>query len=255
MTFNPVPKPKKYCRCGCGEVVNAGRKYISGHNLKRRPKDAIVKGGRLYKKVVCDECGVEFERRADAIGKVKFCGFKCRGKWQTKERTGRPNPKARTGTNKKCKECGSEFYVVKYRVINENVKFCSQKCYAESLRKTGNVPYNFMISTNNKGKNNGMYKHGKYKRKGAPSKAKLRNEIIERDGGNWCLFCGKPGPGLHLHRIKYGSQGGKYEIDNCVQLCVEDHALVHSSKNKYMPILLDHINNKTLFNDGSGLNE
>jgi hypothetical protein len=38
-----IPKPKNYCRCGCGEEIKATKKYVSGHNLKRRPKDAIVK--------------------------------------------------------------------------------------------------------------------------------------------------------------------------------------------------------------------
>lgn len=72
------------------------------------------------------------------------------------------------------------------------------------------------------------------------SKKKVREKVIERDG-DWCLICGKPPKGLHLHRVVYGSQGGKYELDNCVQLCGEHHELVHSNKKKYMPMLQEYL--------------
>jgi 5-methylcytosine-specific restriction endonuclease McrA len=70
-------------------------------------------------------------------------------------------------------------------------------------------------------------------------KEKVRGKLKQRDG-NWCLLCGKPGPGLHLHRIVYGSHGGKYEIDNCVQLCPVHHELVHSSKKTWAPKLTEY---------------
>lgn len=73
------------------------------------------------------------------------------------------------------------------------------------------------------------------------TKEKVRQAVIEREGGNWCVLSGVPGPGLELHRIVYGSQGGKYETDNCILLSVEMHRLVHSSKKTWMPILQDHV--------------
>ncbi|GGH46179.1 hypothetical protein GCM10008014_08670 [Paenibacillus silvae] len=73
------------------------------------------------------------------------------------------------------------------------------------------------------------------------TKEKVRQAVIERDGGNWCALSGVPGPGLHLHRIVYGSQGGKYEVDNCILLSKQMHDLVHSSKKTWMPILQDHV--------------
>lgn len=73
------------------------------------------------------------------------------------------------------------------------------------------------------------------------TKEKVRQAVIEREGGNWCVLSGVPGPGLHLHRIVYGSQGGKYEVDNCILLSTEMHQLVHSSKKTWMPILQDHV--------------
>lgn len=73
------------------------------------------------------------------------------------------------------------------------------------------------------------------------TKEKVRQAVIEREGGNWCAISGVPGPGLELHRIVYGSQGGKYEPDNCILLSVEMHKVVHSSKKTWMPILQDHV--------------
>lgn len=239
-----IPKPKNYCRCGCGQEVAATRKWVSGHNLKRRPKDAIVKNGRVFKEIKCTECGQKYEKRADSIGLVNLCGKKCMSAYQSRTRKGRELPNAKKGEYKTCIQCRKSFYVNRRR-LNKNPKFCSRECYAERQRALGLVPDNFISSVDNSGKKNGRYKHGK--RTGSNvTKPKVRKQVIKRDGGNWCLFCGKPGPGLHLHRIVYGSQGGKYELDNCVQLCAEHHELVHSNKKKYMPILQDHIKNGTI---------
>ena len=31
----PVENEERYCKCGCGQVVTNGRKYIKGHNLRK----------------------------------------------------------------------------------------------------------------------------------------------------------------------------------------------------------------------------
>jgi hypothetical protein len=75
------------------------------------------------------------------------------------------------------------------------------------------------------------------------TKEQVREEVKKRDG-NWCLLSGKPGPGLHLHRVVYSGMGGgngKYEVWNCVLLSNEMHTLVHSSKRTWMPPLLDYL--------------
>lgn len=91
----------------------------------------------------------------------------------------------------------------------------------------------------NRGPRNGRYKHGR--RVGANiTKRAVRAAVAERDG-DWCLISGQPGPGLHLHRVRYGSEGGAYEVDNCVQLSGEAHALVHSSKRTWQPILVAYL--------------
>jgi len=240
--FNPVPKPKNFCKCGCGVEIKAGRKWVSGHNLRRRSKGAIVIKGRSYKKINCDECESEFLRRTDSInryGKVNYCGYKCANKAIGRKNRGRINHKARKGEYRNCLHCKSEFYVSRSQ-MKRGGKYCSKKCQMDRQKELGIVPKNFISAPNNKGKNNGRYRHGN--RVGSHiQKRKLREKVIERDGGNWCLFCGKPGPGLHLHRVVYGSQGGRYELSNCVQLCPIHHELVHSSKRKWMPILKHYL--------------
>lgn len=239
------PKPKNYCRCGCGTEIKANKKWVSGHNLKRRPKDAIVKNGRLYKKVKCTECGNKFEKRSDGIGVVNLCSIECRSSYQSRTRKGKPQFNKRNGKFVNCANCNKKIYRSKSRLKKSDRHFCNYECRSEWNIANGYIPENFIKSPNNKGKRNGRYKHGK--RVGSHvNKKKVREQVIERDGGNWCLLCGKPGPGLHLHRVVYGSQGGKYEVDNCVQLCAIDHERVHSSKKKWMPILLEYLKTKKL---------
>lgn len=106
-------------------------------------------------------------------------------------------------------------------------------------QRTQEPPARLVGAADNSGKRNGRYRNGK--RVGEHiNQPKVRALVIERDG-NWCLLCGRPPKGLHLHRVRYGSEGGKYEVDNCVQLCGEHHAFVHSSKRTWQPRLLAYI--------------
>src|SRR5699024_2824555 len=149
----------------------------------------------------CDRCKNEFPRRTDQIGRrngKNYCSTTCANRENAKKP--RSYPERRTGEYRVCLQCKEEFYVTRYKIVNGNVKYCSRKCLMERKRERGIVPPNLIKSINNSGKNNGMYKNGKYTRNGRPSKVTLRRSISERDKGNWCLLCGRPGPGLHLHR-------------------------------------------------------
>lgn len=87
------------------------------------------------------------------------------------------------------------------------------------------------------------------------TKEQVRAEVKKRDG-NWCLISGKPGPGLHLHRVEYsgmGGGGGKYEVWNCVLLSNEMHQIVHSNKKVFMPLLLQYLNAKKHGQDPSNI--
>ena len=223
--FNPISKQ---------DQTKSERLKSKNKNFTEKVK---AQQKRPTKEIKCDECGVKFQRRTDMINKRSkrnFCTHQCSNKVMGRERKGTTG--VRKGKMITCFVCNKEFYVTPNRA--EKAKLCSKKCQG-SYQQTIPVPKGFITGADNKGKKNGRYKDGK--RIGTNiSKKELRNKISERDG-NYCLHCGKPGPGLHLHRIVYGSQGGKYEIDNCVQLCNVDHEKVHTNKNYWMPILLEYI--------------
>lgn len=63
----------------------------------------------------------------------------------------------------------------------------------------------------------------------------IRKQVLDRDQSR-CRWCGTPT--TECHHIIYRSQGGKHEIDNLITLCARHHALVHSDKRTWMPILL-----------------
>lgn len=230
-----VKSKERKCECGCGETVVSPKRYRSGHNFQKNP-DLIYRDGKGYKNITCTECKEVFERRADKKSKYSLC-LKCSHKQNGQNRVG-TILKNRRGHNLTCKVCQKNYYVTPFR---SNSIFCSKKCQAVWQREQP-LPKGFVTSADNRGEKNGRYKHGN-RVGGHVSKIKVRTAVIERDG-NWCLKCGKPGPGLHLHRIVYGSQGGIYEVDNCVLLCNVHHEEVHSSKQKWMPLLFSHVHNK-----------
>lgn len=62
----------------------------------------------------------------------------------------------------------------------------------------------------------------------------LRQRTLEADG-HQCRFCGTPFV-LHLHHIRYRSEGGGHEPSNLITLCWEHHEVVHSDKKLYQPL-------------------
>lgn len=66
----------------------------------------------------------------------------------------------------------------------------------------------------------------------------VRKLVTSRDQS--CRFCGTTN-GLHLHHIVYRSQGGQHEVSNLILLCHEHHALVHSNKKRWFPVLRAYV--------------
>lgn len=59
-----------------------------------------------------------------------------------------------------------------------------------------------------------------------------------------CAICGNPN--VALHHIRFGGLygGRKTYRGNVIPLCEKHHRMVHKSKNKYMPILIEMVDKK-----------
>ena len=59
-----------------------------------------------------------------------------------------------------------------------------------------------------------------------------------------CAMCGNNQ--IQMHHIRYGGLygGRKTYMGNVIPLCKKHHDLVHTNKDKYMPMLIDMINKK-----------
>lgn len=59
-----------------------------------------------------------------------------------------------------------------------------------------------------------------------------------------CAMCGNNQ--IQMHHIRYGGLygGRKTYMGNVIPLCKKHHDLVHTNKDKYMPMLIDMINRK-----------
>lgn len=59
-----------------------------------------------------------------------------------------------------------------------------------------------------------------------------------------CAICGSNQ--IHMHHIRFGGLygGRKTYIGNVIPLCKKHHDLVHTNKHKYMPMLIEIINQK-----------
>src|SRR5699024_10081599 len=90
-------------------------------------------------------------------------------------------------------------------------------------------------SVDNRGKNNGNYKHGKRIGRGGDPKRKLKEGIIKRDGKG-CFLCGSSDY-LHVHRV---TPGGEYSLSNAVILCRNHHALVHTNIKEWTKRFADY---------------
>ena len=59
-----------------------------------------------------------------------------------------------------------------------------------------------------------------------------------------CAICGNPN--VASHHIRYGGLygGRKTYMGNVIPLCKKHHDMVHTNKKKYMPMLIEIINEK-----------
>lgn len=72
---------------------------------------------------------------------------------------------------------------------------------------------------------------------------KVYQTTIELYNGR-CAICGSTN--IHLHHIRYGGLygGRKTYLGNVIPLCERHHREVHTNKKKYMPMLIEMIDEK-----------
>lgn len=76
---------------------------------------------------------------------------------------------------------------------------------------------------------------------------KQEKEVYQRSSdmfNNCCAICGNNQ--IQLHHIRYGNlRGGRLTyMGNVIPLCKKHHDLVHTNKKKYMPMLIEMIDER-----------
>ncbi|MBC8489822.1 MAG: HNH endonuclease [Bacteroidetes bacterium] len=132
-------KKKVEIECNfCGKILERTPSSIHKHNYCsiECKNNAIKEDGTLWgtskkKKIKCAFCNKNIYRKPSEIKRTKrqFCNKMCRGKWQTKNLSGKNSPMFDGGTSRKnCLMCGNEYTYFR----NKNNKYCSLKCAAKS---------------------------------------------------------------------------------------------------------------------------
>ena len=132
------------------------------------------------------------------------------------------------------------------------------KCLNLRIRSKGSIKYQVCLKRGLKGQINEnlcyMCSDKEYKKVKSIKKVSKKRVFVNdktykavfiRDKGR-CRLCGDE-KGLHMHHIIYRSQDKKLvnDVNNCIMLCIGCHALVHSNKKKYQPMLMEMIKNET----------
>lgn len=80
-----------------------------------------------------------------------------------------------------------------------------------------------------------VYSRPKPTAKPGPDQA-TREFVLKRD--NYCCSLCNIEYTLHIHHVRYRSEGGGHTADNLLTLCRKCHELVHSDKDQYQPLCL-----------------
>jgi len=213
-------------------------------------------------KVVCFNCGKEFDVERYRAKRAKYCSVYCNLNVINKARV-------KTGTYVKCWECGKEIY----QAPSKRKILCSKQClglYFAKVRKgvrlnTGKSCFTKGFTPWNKGKHTGIApwlgkkrseedkKKMSENRKGltagensphwkggitpqilidrATFRKTIRKQVLERDNYT-CQTCGTKGGYLHIDHIQPWKEytEGRFDINNCRTLCRKCHYFVTYGK-------------------------
>lgn len=80
------------------------------------------------------------------------------------------------------------------------------------------------------------HREKKYVQTGRRLPGTCRDRVKRRDDGK-CRWCGTDS-NVQIHHVRYRSEGGPDTPKNLISVCAECHAMAHTNKKKYQPILL-----------------
>lgn len=119
-----------------------------------------------------------------------------------------------TNSKRRCSGC-REYFTPEQMLKGTGLQaFCSQACMLKKQRTKKKTKSNVPGTT--------------------------RQKVFERFR-HMCAYCGRSGRGLHVHHIKYRSEGVDHSLDNLILLCQEHHDLVHSNKKFWQPLLREYV--------------
>ena len=169
--------------------------------------------------VKCAECGKEESLRPSWAAAYKFCSLRCKGDWQSKNKSGENSHQWQNGPREKvCQHCGTLFKClpnIAYSVFKKQ-KFCSKACAdVGGFRHTGSA--------------NSKWKNGPVVRSGS-SQQRFRKLVLERDG-NSCRQCGSS-ENLQAHHVRPLKEAPelRWNVDNGMTLCQSCHLVLHEMK-------------------------
>lgn len=236
-------------------------------------------------KIRCNQCGKIFERCPSVICKTNFCSKNCRQLWRTKCKSVKCKTCGKTimkylyelkktknyfcsricaskGKNtrieKKCEICNKTFKVSRYR--EKSAKYCSQKCYLESMKKNNKNTYceycgkkiirrinDFNRNTHNFCsrecysswlseyqilENSPRWNGGKSFEPYGPEFNRTLKEKIRKRDGYICQICGTRQSDLNrklaIHHIDKNKQNNFFR--NLISLCDSCHIKLHNGK-------------------------
>lgn len=186
--------------------------------------------------IACLNCKEIFQVKKNRINNgAKFCSFYCKNTFKLLN----PNLYKKTKNNCTCKNCGKEFHLKPYAIINGGGVYCSRSCKHDhmSVTMTGinNPNYkhgkayerNFYKETSQRWINNNRDKISLYRSKqrharrsaeGKFSIKDIRDMIIKQK--HKCAFCFKSiKKKYHIDHIMPIKLGGNNYIDNIQLLC------------------------------------
>lgn len=177
--------------------------------------------------LVCDECGIEFQRPINQVHDTRhvFCSQFCMGQYRTchqRPRQGKESPNWKLRAILVCEACGKQFQVKRKHKEKEQ-RFCSRKCSGEWLR----------------GENSPRWEGGKtsesYRIRRGTEYRIWRTAVFVRDDYT-CQDCGQRGVDLRAHHVFSFADFPEHQLEvwNGVTLCRSCHARAHNLEDRVL---------------------